>query len=273
MIRFRKRRAVNIGILAALSVAAYLCYYLNTLTLSNGNFGSGWILLGVMIFLAAYNGRKKFPFLPLGRSSVWLQFHAYGGLLSIFLFLCHIQFRIPNGCLEIVLATLFVIVAGSGVVGLLISRSFARRLSAQGEEVIYERIPLFRRNISKAAEGLILQSVSEMQSTVLASFYREYLHLFFSRPRYFWHHIFGSREPLRILTRRIKANNRYLDESEREIMKNITELVKVKYDLDCHYALQSALKGWLFVHIPLTFALLLVAGLHVLLIYLFRGGI
>ncbi len=40
-------------------------------------FISGYFLLAVMFVLAGYNVWKKLPFLPLGSSEGWLQFHIY----------------------------------------------------------------------------------------------------------------------------------------------------------------------------------------------------
>jgi hypothetical protein len=42
--------------------------------------------------------------------------------------------------------------------------------------------------------------------------------------------------------------------------------------LDYHRALQLALKLWLFVHIPLTYGLLIFTALHIVLVFGFSGG-
>ncbi len=72
---------------------------------------------------------------------------------------------------------------------------------------------------------------------------------------------------------KIKAEDRYLNDKEREILDQITELVEAKYNLDYRYALQSVLKRWLFLHIPLTYGLLIVSVLHAILANAFFGGI
>ena len=105
-------------------------------------FLSGWMLLVTLLVLVLYNLRKKLTYPPLLKSASWLQIHAYVGLLSIALFLMHIGFRIPDGRLESVLALLFVGVAGSGVVGLFLSRAIPPRLAVRGQEVLFERIPM-----------------------------------------------------------------------------------------------------------------------------------
>ena len=39
-----------------------------------------------MVFLAAFNTRKKLAMLPLGRARVWLHAHMAGGLIALALF-------------------------------------------------------------------------------------------------------------------------------------------------------------------------------------------
>src|SRR5262245_36649379 len=85
-------------------------------------FLTGWALMAVMIFLALYNGRKKIPFLPAGRSEAWLQLHIYGGYFTVVLFAVHVNFRVPDGWFEGILTALFAIVTISGFVGLFLSR-------------------------------------------------------------------------------------------------------------------------------------------------------
>jgi hypothetical protein len=49
-------------------------------------------------------------------------------------------------------------------------------------------------------------------------------------------------------------------------------LVRRKDDLDFHEARQKLLKVWLFAHIGLTYALVLLALLHALMAHAFGGG-
>ena len=66
--------------------------------------------------------------------------------------------------------------------------------------------------------------------------------------------------------------HRFLNREEREVMKQIAELVRRKDTLDYHHSLQLTLKLWLFVHIPLTYSLLIFSLVHIVLVYAFSGG-
>jgi len=242
-------------------------------SLHDAAYFSGWVLLGMMLFLTAYNLRKKLPYPPLLRSSTWLQLHIYVGWLTVFLFPIHIGLRVPNGPFEVTLSLLFVAVVISGIVGLVLSRASPRRLSIQGEEVLFERIPAFRRELRQQAEGIVVRSVEQAQAMTLADFYRSALADFFHGPRHTLWHLCQSSRPLRRIRNDLRSLHRYLNESERQAADELRQLVEAKDGLDYHYAMQGALKLWLFVHIPLTYVLLIFAIVHTVLVHTFvRAG-
>lgn len=233
---------------------------------------TGWVLLGVMLLLTLYNGRKKIPFLPLLSSRDWLQFHIYAGWFTLLLFLFHIRFRIPTGWFEWTLAALYGVVMVSGIVGLFISRSFPKRLTTRGGEVLFETIPVVRRNLRKRAEELTLKSVPEVQASTVADFYTAELAGFFAGPKNYWKHLFEIRSPLNQLLKKVDDLKRFLNEKERGVMSEFADLVRQKDGLDYHHSLQLTLKLWLFVHIPLTYSLLIFSFVHVVLVFAFSGG-
>lgn len=270
---FSARRWRNIAILVVLAALLVAGDTLGRVSLHSTSKIVGWILAALIVGLAMYNVRKKLPFLPLGSSAAWLQLHVYAGLLTIVLFVLHIGWRIPGGVLESVLAALYVAVAGSGIAGMYLSRSFARRLTTRGGEVIFERIPAFRKRLQNEVEELVLRSVSETDSTAIPTFYTTRLKSFFEKPQNFFSHLAESHRPRRELLLEIQSQNLYLNEMERELLDQVADRLWKKDDLDYQYALQATLKYWLFVHVPLTYALLVFGAFHVLLVHSFSGGI
>lgn len=259
-----------VGFIIAAALIAYL-YMMAHSTLRSTSYMTGWVLFLVLLFLAGYNGRKKLPFLPLGSSASWLKFHLYGGWIAVFLFGLHLYPHWPRTIFGSVLAVLFVITALSGIVGIFLSRNLALRLSTRGSEVIYERIPAIRRELKEKAEALVFQSVEETNAQTIAQFYTQKLEGFFSGPHHFLHHLFEVNSAWARLQVEIKSLERYLNEKEMEIYEKLKLLVKSKEDLDYHFALQSTLKYWLFIHIPFTFALLLFVLVHIILMQAFIG--
>jgi len=230
---------------------------------------SGLTLFAVILLLTLFNARKKLPFLPLLKASTWLQVHLYAGFFSLALFLFHIGFKLQRGPLEVILAFLFLAVSGSGVIGLALSRWVPARLTLHGENLIFERIPALRTGVRQEVERLVLASVPATRSTTIADFYEHRLRAYFERPRHLWSHLLGYTKPLHALLAEVGAMDRYLNAEERKVMGEITEYIRVKDNLDFQLAAQGVLKGWLFVHIPLTYALILVGVVHGLLAWRF----
>lgn len=267
-----RRRAINLAAFAGLSLLVALGVRTLSARLYQTSLWTGWLLLALVVVVAFYNARKKLPFIPMGRASTWLQFHLYSGMLTAVVFLFHIHGRVPNGALEVTLAVSFVVVVGSGAVGILLSREYARRLTSRGQEVIFERIPALRRKIRDRAEALALASVEEQGTTALADFYTRRLLPYFDRARNTWHHIFESKGPGITWNEEFAALDRYLNDAEREYARELSALVRMKDDLDYHYALQGALKVWLFVHVPLTYVMLILGVVHGILAQAYSAG-
>jgi hypothetical protein len=269
---FSKQRWRGIVLLLIFSAACIVAYFKYGPVFPRLSYFTGALLFAVMVVLTLYNGRKKLPFLPLGTSEGWLQFHIYAGFFTAVLFVLHIRFRWPTGWFEIVLFTLYVLVTLSGIAGLIVTRMIPKRLTTRGGEVLYERIPVIRAMLQEQAEMLALKSMPAMHSTTIADFYTRYLDDFFDGPRNLSLHIFEVRRPLNVLQNRITDLSRYLNAQEQETLNKISTLVRQKDGLDYHQSLQTLLRGWLFVHIPLTYSLMLFSIMHIVLVYAFSGG-
>jgi hypothetical protein len=231
---------------------------------------TGWALLAGMFGLTIYNVRKKLLFLPLGKSETWLQIHIYLGFFTTLLFLIHLNFRWPHGGFEVTLALLFVLVSGSGLAGLFLSRVLPRRLATRGGEVIFEKIPALRHGLKTTAETLTLGP--DAKSPVIAEFYVKRLADFFGGPKHAWLHLVESRRPAGVLLAELEDLRRFASEVDREKIEKLAQLVRQKDGLDYHRALQLALRLWLFIHIPLTYGLMVFTVLHVVLVFGFSGG-
>jgi hypothetical protein len=269
MKRFRRQFFIGTFALIAATVAA-LWLHKKFHALPDYAFLTGWVLFVALLLLTFFNARKKLPFLPLGKAETWLQIHIYLGFFTVVLFLIHLNFRAPHGRFEITLAWLFALVSVSGVVGLFFSRTLPRRLATRGGEVIFETIPALRHALKTEAENLALGA--DAKSPVIAEFYAKRIALFFSGQKNFWLHVFESRRPVGTLLAELNDLLRFTNETERATLDKLAALVRQKDGLDYHRALQLALKLWLFVHIPLTYGLLIFTALHILLVFGFSGG-
>jgi hypothetical protein len=270
MKRFERQRFWGFLVLALISLTALAAHFRWSGKLPKYAFLSGWALLAVMIFLTLYNGRKKIPFLPAGKSEAWLQLHIYAGYFTVLLFALHVNFRVPDGWFEGILTVLFAIVTISGFVGLFLTRVLPKRLTTRGGEVIFERIPALRNALRIEAEALVFGEA--LKSTTIGELYVRELSAFFAKPQYFWPHLVDSRAPLNAIVREIDEVRPFVSELERPSLEKLTDLVRRKDGLDYHYALQLALKIWLFVHLPFTYGLMIFSIAHLIVVYAFSGG-
>jgi len=266
------RRWRKLLFLLVLATVLLIAEEIGSTALLMTRLATGWLLLVLVVGLALFNVRKKFPFLPLGSAATWLQIHIYVGLFSGILFLLHLQWQLPSGIFEILLALLYSAVFASGLIGLIASRVFARRLSIRPGEFLFQRISPMRRQLLNQVERQVIQCMETTESIGVPEFYARRLQSYFEGPRHFWHHLILSNRPVSLLLSEIRSLERYLNETEREVMRQISEFVKQKDDLDFHFAHQATLRYWLFAHVPLTYALLCFAAIHVVLVYAFTGA-
>jgi hypothetical protein len=266
------RRYRNLALLVAIALLSVVLDQLTSTTLERAPALTGWVLFVLIVGLTSYNIRKKLPFLPLGSSATWLQFHIYAGLLTFVIFAVHVNWRVPNGVLESILTGLYLGVFVSGLLGLLLSRLIAKRLTTRGPEIIFERIGRARSRARAAVERLVLDSVAETDSTAVPEFYATRLESYFKGPGNRLSHLLQSTRSRRRLLDEVEAQQRFLNDRERDVMRHISDYIHVKEDLDYQHVHQAVLKYWLFVHIPLTYMLLVFAVVHVLVVYAFSGG-
>lgn len=272
MTRFVRRRWRNGLITVGLLGLLVLAWRLQEMALADSHFLTGWVLVALIAVLTLLNLRKGVPMLPLGTAADWLQLHIYLGILSGAAFLLHLGPRWPQGGLDIWLAVLFTGVWLSGLIGLVLSRLLPHRAGPGGPKEIFERIPARRARLAREVKVHVLAAAMRNQSATITDLYERSLHRFFGAPRNRLHHLTGSRVHLRSLQRQMQALHRYADEADRATLDALWAQVQEKDRLDRQYALQGTLKLWLFVHIPLTWAMLPVAALHGVLAYAFGAG-
>ena len=247
-------------------------YAVNVVSPHRAPFLSGWLLFLLVLILVTYNFLKRLSFPSPELSLDWFRIHVSAGLLTIGLFVLHIGLRVPNGPLEITLAFLYAAGAGSGLVGLVLTRILPKRLATGGEHVNFEQIPVMRERLREKVEDVVMRTVSEEHSTTLADFYDRRLASFLDGPRNYWGHLFASAGSRQALLAELGALGRSLGEKERESAKELEDLIRMKDGLDFQEALQGTLKHWLFIHIPLSYSLLILALVHAIVVSAYTTG-
>ena len=238
-------------------------------SLGNASTVTGYALFAVVLALGFFKARKRLLVLPLGTVRDWMRGHVVLGALGLALYFQHTGSAWPEGRYEQALAIFFYAAMASGVVGYVLQRILPHRLADLEGEVIYERIPGELAALRSEIEELIVNAVRELGSDTLGRYYTESLEWFLWRPRFLVGHVLGSGRSAGWIRGRITALRRYLNEDERAYLAKIESIALRKNRLDAHYALQGVLKFWLFVHVPASVLLILLACWHLLVVNIY----
>jgi hypothetical protein len=244
----RKWLAASLIILGV-ATAVYIPYALHSRSGPSGGspIGLAFGIVGslFMVFAGLLAGRKKVPVWRLGRAQTWMRGHLWLGLLSLPIIFFHAGFRF-GGPLTTVLMVLLIIVVASGLFGALLQHYLPNVMTLQvPSETIFEQIDHVRAQFVEDADSVI-------------SFYRREMRPFLESH--------GARHPM--LSNRERARSafeglRMLVPAElQEATRRLEQICEEERQLERQTLLHHWLHGWLMLHIPLSFALLLLGCVH-----------
>ena len=269
--QLRKRRLRSIAVTAvACAVALTVNRWLRIQLLPASQI-TGYMMLGVLLFLASFQWRKKLSVVgALGTASSWTQIHIYTGFFSVVLFGIHSGWRPPNGWLEGTLAGFYAAVFASGVVGLYLTRVAPRKLRLLPEQVIYECIPDEQRRLAADARRTMMACRG---TEVLDRFYLNQLVPFLEKTRSWTWFMRPTARRRKELVAGAQELERYLNPGDRPMAHAMIKWIERKDNLDYHRAIQGQLKSWTLVHVGMTYGLLLLALIHAIVAGAFSGGL
>jgi len=230
----------------------------------------GTISLGIFVFAALLGMRKKLPFLPVGNVQRWLRGHIWLTLLTIPLILLHSGFRL-GGRLTTTITMLYAIVMVSGIYGLILQHKLPTIMKESlPAEIVFEQIPNVRAQLCAAAQKLQLslkQQATSGSAVVATDVSQEEMLAGFIEQRLLPYLRARSGEKYRL------GHAREADEIFRHLKLRVDEMYRARVDemrrwcderrlADTQLRMQYWLHGWLFVHVPLSFLLLLMTVWH-----------
>lgn len=281
----------------AVATAVYFPYALHAPQGPRGGSALG-LTFGIagfafMLFAGLLGLRKKFPVWRIGRAQSWMRAHLWLGLLSFPLILFHGGFHF-GGPLTRVSMWIFVFVWVSGILGAALQHFMPRFQTAQlPMETIYEQIDRVRGQLAEEAGQLVEETCSTLEGEVSRASERQramsasagtqggltvasglqanqqvsaQLRQFLS-------------DEMRPYLARAGAHETNLGQGGQaqklfqqfrvllppELHSNLDDLENIceeKRQLDKQNRLHKILHGWLLVHIPLSYALLLLGAVH-----------
>jgi hypothetical protein len=231
-----------------------------------------------MVFAGLLAARKKLPVWRLGRAQSWMRGHLWLGLLSLPMILFHGGFRF-GGPLTSVLMILLILVVASGLFGAALQHYMPNVMTAEVQkETIFEQIDHVRAGIIADADALIsattgasdaggtkrtavavqTMALTQEAASVVSNFYLRKI-----RP--FLQHDGGEPDALADASRAraIFVELRTLLPAEaHDAVKSLEDICEEERQLRRQTRLHHWLHGWLMLHIPLSFALLLLGCVH-----------
>lgn len=281
----------------AVATAVYVPYSLHSPQGPRGGSSLG-LTYGIagfvlMLFVGLLGLRKKFPVWRVGRAQSWMRGHLWFGLLSFPLILFHGGFHF-GGTLTRVLMWLFVFVWMSGILGAALQHFMPRFQTAQlPMETIYEQIDRVRGQLAEEAGQLVEETCSALDGEVSRASDRQratsasagtqggltvasglqanqqvstQLRKFLDDEMLPYLERAGARAMnLGQATQAQKMFQQFRVLLPPELHSNLDDLENIceeKRQLDKQSRLHKILHGWLLVHIPLSYALLLLGAVH-----------
>ena len=274
------------------AAAGYIPYHLWAV---NGPHGGTWPGLtygiagfAIMLFAGLLSARRKVPIWRLGRAETWMRGHIWLGILSVPMILFHSGFQI-GGTLTTILMLLFLIVVLSGIFGLVVQQYLPTMMMNQVKmETIYEQIPHVLEQLRDEAEQLVTAACGPIAteehvpanpamepprpkirlepaapvggSSPLKQFYLNEIKPFLAGD--------GRGGHLESRTKAIPAFAQVrgaLPPPLHETLKDLDDICEERRQLALQARLHHWLHGWLFVHVPLSMALLLLATVHAIM--------
>jgi hypothetical protein len=245
----------------------------------------GVIGFAMMVFAGLLAGRKKVPIWRVGRAQTWMRGHLWLGLLSFPIILFHSGLAF-GGPLTRVMMWMFVAVVVSGVVGAAIQHYLPRLMLARlPMETIFEQIPHVRLQLLIEADGIVSDacgglavvtdpaaertqaSASKLQSAVridaddsapLREFYLTEMRSYMVEP--------DGPYPLREKPHADQVFGRLrtlLPPAFRAALADLENICEEERQLSRQRRLHAWLHYWLLTHIPFSFALLVLAIIHI----------
>lgn len=267
--------------LAAISAVLFWLVWIYSNGLRDPRYLDGWLLATGMLIQLYFHIALKASLLSPKSAVRWRQIHIYVGYILLALFISHSDFSLPDTGLEWALWIGFMLITVSGIFGTYLSWSvkIKRRID---ERTVYERIPTRRAEIAREVQAIAITRNADATAIALPTLpynewildlYTNQLHSFFKGPQNYGLHFIGSQRAVKRLTDEIENLERYVDEQGKDKLVAIKGLVVEKDQLDFAHVYLGLMKSWLFIHVPITYGMIILIVLHVLVVYAFSSGV
>jgi len=224
-------------------------------------FGIAGLLLMVVLYL--FGIRKRAYRSSVGKLETWLHSHIWLGLLAMLFILFHTGFRFEDGLALWAFGVLVAVVA-SGIVGVFLYMVMPRFFTDVGSNPPPEDASKDLQQIAKAMARTARGKSPEFQRVFRILLRR-------ARPRTLagWRLLFGRRrlEKAGEMPRRLKDHVQAVGKGEEDALRHLLVLSRQHEELERRLAHQQFFRNWLdvwlWIHLPLSLALIVLVVAHV----------
>jgi hypothetical protein len=238
----------------------------------------------LVLFAALLGWRRRVPAWRVGRASAWLRAHLWLGFLSLPLALFHAGFGFGGGLATALLWALLLVCA-TGILGAVLQHFLPRLVTEMlPQETVYEQIdhvraqlfedakrlveggggsPVPRAKTAGAIQGRVVESRAAVEAPAvdrepLRRFFAEHLRPYFEAPRVRRTHLWNRHERGALFA----ALRAACDPSLHPATRDLEALCAQREQLELQRRLHLWTHGWLFVHAPLAYAVVVLGAVH-----------
>lgn len=284
------------------AVVAYVPYTLRSAPPGGGTMLGlvyGTTAFGFMAYATLLALRKKFPIWRIGRTQSWMRGHLWLGALSLPLVLLHSGFLFGHG-LTSILMWLFVVVWASGLFGAWLQHTMPRRLLREVPmETIYEQIGRVRAQLLDEGDAVVADACGKLEVEVapprpqllpaasaagpavashllvsvlrtgsggadagapLRDFYLTEIRPFLEAPSR--RHPVADAAAAAVMAAKVRA---LLPPALHAPLEDLANLCEEERQLLRQERLHGTLHAWLIVHVPLAYAVMVLAVVHLVM--------
>ena len=256
-----------------LLVASYI--YFRQPTIPNGRTVAGFlygVLGSLAILLLMYYGWRKRRYTRNQWSlQAWLSCHCYVGGLTLLLILMHAGFTL-HGNIHTLAFVLLAVVVVSGMVSAWLYLTIPRRFSQLGAEPVYVGTRTIDTELNQLRQQM--QGLCQGKSKLFADKGRAELQRGLPTRPVGWRLLFRRMPPVTPLETRIQEFEdalKDIPEREHEAFKRLGVLATQKWELEhrlvSQMRLQNLLEAWLYVHLPISWAMMLAVLFHIVIVF------
>lgn len=253
---------LGFGIAVAVCVVVFVLNIVFGHVHPGSTWGLGYGIAAAVLFVGVFFygvKRRTMKVRALGRAWYYLQFHVYGGTLFLLLMLMHVRFEVPHGVLTWWLWALSLWVVGSGLFGIVLQKWIPTLLaSGVRTEVNFDRIQELVADLQKRGDA-----VAESADYAVQDFYRKQIAPALAAPQFRPIYFLGIPSELGGKMKTFASLREMQAAEERLKLDELESMYTAKMDIDAHFTLQRALRGWLYLHVPVSVIALALLGFHI----------